>query len=488
MMNSGLSLKVRAAAELELRRRKHERQSANVIPNAIDWIQSEFYIPETNAPIQLMAYQQAVLREALRKDENGLFVYSLVLWSDIKKSAKSTIAAAVALYLAWFTPYETVRIVANDLKQADSRTFYYIKRAIELNPRLKAACNVRNYHIDLPNRTTIDAIPVDPHGEAGGGDLITCFTELWAAKNKAAQALWSETTLSPLKFGRSIRWAESYAGFEAQSPILEQLYSEGVQNGQVVDVGIPGLELYRHNRLLALWNTQPRCPWQTDAYYDQERSVLDEDEFNRLHRNQWSRWGGLIYPNFDATDGANVTALAEYSANKGSVFWGCDDGYAEGKGAGTPSYHPRVILLGQLNHLGGMDIFAEYYKTRVANYQPSIDEVLAWGYPRPEVAYVDSSAQKWIDILFNEYDIFPVGATHPVQEGIKHLRALICSADGMRKIRIHPRCVNLIRELSRYRLSNPESVQSKGGEQMPLKQDDHGCDGLRYMTFGLSAE
>lgn len=419
-----------------------------------------------------------------------------MLWSDIKKSAKSTIAAAVALYLAWHTSWETVRIVGNDLKQADSRTFYYLKRAIELNlassddTEIKRGgpIEIKNYHVALPNRTTIDAIPVDPKGEAGGGDLIICFTELWAAKNEVAKQLWTETTLSPLKFGKSIRWAESYAGYEGQSPILEQLYNEGVNNGQVVDVGIPGLELYRNGRTLALWNTVPRCPWQTDAYYEQERGVLDDDEFNRIHRNKWSRWGGLVYPNFDATKGANVTDEADYHPSKGSVYWGGDDGFAEGKGPGHASYHPRVILLAQRNYLGGLDIFDEYYKTRVANYQPSIEEVLERGYPRPEAAYVDSSAQKWIWILWNEYDIYTVGATHEVAEGIKHLRSLICDANGVRKLRIHPRCVNLIRELSRYRLSNPDSVQSKGGEQTPLKVDDHGPDAARYLAYPLRME
>ncbi len=303
-----------------LQREKAERlkqQAAVVVsedmPDVLDWIQSEFYIPETNAPIQLVPYQQAVLKEALRKDTAGNFVYSLVLWSDIKKSAKSTIAAAVALYLAWHTPWETVRIVANDLKQADSRTFFYIKRAIELNPSLKAQCEIKNYHIRLPNHTTIDAIPVDPKGEAGGGDLITCFTELWAAKHKAALDLWSETTLSPLKFGRSLRWAESYAGFVGESPILEQLYENNVKLGAVIDVGIPGLELYQNGRTLALWNTVPRCDWQTDEYYKQEATALPPGEFNRMHRNQWGESQQTFIPIelWDSCKG-DVPPLAQY--------------------------------------------------------------------------------------------------------------------------------------------------------------------------------
>lgn len=280
----------------------------------VRWIEREFWIPETGTAIVLEDYQKRVVREALSRDASGLLHYSLVLYSDLKKSAKSTIAAAVCLFLAWHNGWESVRVVANDLKQANSRTFYYIERAIMLNPRLKAACGVKQYHITLPNSTVIEAIPVDPKGEAGGGDLIVCFTELWAAKSEAAKQLWSETTLSPLKYGKSLRWCESYAGYEGESPILEQLYEVGVKQGETVDVGLDGLELYKNEaaRLLCLWNTVPRCSWQTAGYYAQEAAVLVPSEFSRIHRNQWQSatlafipaewWDACyveVYPNWD---------------------------------------------------------------------------------------------------------------------------------------------------------------------------------------------
>jgi phage terminase large subunit-like protein len=239
----------------------------------------------------------------------------MVLWSDLKKSAKSAIAAAVELYLAWHHPWETVRVVGNDLKQANSRTFFYIERAIKLNPRLKAVCNTKLYKIMLPNNTTIEAIPVDPDGEAGGGDLIVCFTELWAAKNEASKRLWTETTLSPLKYGKSLRWAESYAGFMGASPILEQLYEAGVNNGRVVDIGIDGLELYTNDaaRMLCLWNTQPRCHWQTPEYYAQEAATLTESEFARVHGNAWQTGSEAFVPPewWDACQG-DIPPIGQY--------------------------------------------------------------------------------------------------------------------------------------------------------------------------------
>lgn len=276
------------------------------VTDAITWIEENFYIPETRQPIQLMDYQKAVIREALSKDDNGLFKYSMVLYSDLKKSAKSVIAGAVALYLAWFNPYETVRIVGNDLKQADSRTFTYIKNAIELNPKLKPQCKVVQYRIDLPNNTIIQAVAVDPKGEAGGGDLITCFTELWAYKNEASKKMWVEMALSPLKFGKSIRWGETYAGYDGESPVLEQLYTDAVVNGTSVDVGIEGLELTRNKRTLALWNTRPRCYWQTPEYYAHEQTQYPPNEYSRIHENKWARSTDAFVP-MGWWDGCEIT-------------------------------------------------------------------------------------------------------------------------------------------------------------------------------------
>jgi len=280
----------------------------------VRWIEREFYVPETNAAIVLQPYQRAVLRRAFWRDSAGLLQYSLVLYSDLKKSAKSTIAAAVVLWLAWHHPWETCRVVGNDLKQADSRTFYYIRRAIELNPRLRERVGVRQDKLSLPNNTTIEAIAVDPKGEAGGGDLIVCFTELWAARSNAALQLWTETTLSPLKYGKSLRWYESYAGYTGESPILEQLYAAGVDGGARLD---DDLELYDNAavRLLVLWNTRPRCPWQTPAYYAQEAATLAPAEFARVHRNQWASAQSSFVP-IEWWDGcqADVPPLLPYEA------------------------------------------------------------------------------------------------------------------------------------------------------------------------------
>jgi len=265
---------------------KQAEQSAELIADPVAWIRANFYIPETNAPIALYPSQAAPLAEALRTDADGNFVYSTVLWSAIKKSAKSSIAAAVGMWFAWRKPFSSIKVLGNDLKQAESRTYEYMRRAVLLRPDWRDSIRVNNYKMYLPNNSVIEAIPVDPTGEAGGNDDLVLYTELWGWKSQKHQQMWTESTLSPTKYGKSMRWCESYAGYSGESPILEQLYEAAVKGGRVLDAE---QEMYADEpaRLFALWNTKPNLPWQTPQYYAQEAASLTPTEFARVHRNEW---------------------------------------------------------------------------------------------------------------------------------------------------------------------------------------------------------
>lgn len=285
----------------------------------VSWIKRHFYIPETkNDPILkgrigLQPYQEDALREALGTDENGNYKYSIIVWSDIKKSAKSSICAAVNLARAWHTEWSEMYVVANDLKQADSRVAHYLRRAILLNESIKNKCKITGYRISLPNGSFIEAIPIDPSGEAGGNADQISWSELWGSNETAKQNMWAEQTIPPNKYGKAFRWIESYAGFTGESDLLYSLYELGVLRGEllwpeklynVTDSEPTPLELYvnREAGMLCLWNTQPRCPWQTRDYYRSEEQILPPNQFLRIHRNQWTTSTELFIPTewFDA--------------------------------------------------------------------------------------------------------------------------------------------------------------------------------------------
>ncbi len=166
-----------------------------------------------------------------------------------------------------------------------------MRRAIELNPAMTDINQVR-YLTSFNNHSTIEAIPIDPAGEAGGNDDLIIFSELWAFKHSKAIQMWTEMTLSPTKFGYSQRWVETYAGYDGESVILERLYESGVANGERIDLSyadndLSDLEVYVNGDMLSLWNTKPRLSWQTKEYYESEERQQQPNEFLRIHRNQW---------------------------------------------------------------------------------------------------------------------------------------------------------------------------------------------------------
>lgn len=196
----------------------------------------------------------------------------------------------------------------------------------------------------------------------------------------------------------------------------------------------------------------------------------------RGRKGLWVAAEGVIYDNWDA---ANVTEDAEYNP-EWDVYWAIDDGYVYGQGPGTISYHPRVVLFMQPTPIGGVNVIDEYYACHELS-EVTIENCLAKPYKPPSVSYVDSSAAELKGRLWQR-GMQTVGATHKVEEGIKNLRRMVCDGNGVRLFRIHPRCINLNREMNSYRYDDA-SVAAAIGERKPLKMDDHGPDSARYGTY-----
>lgn len=223
-------------------------------------------------------------------------------------------------------------------------------------------------------------------------------------------------------------------------------------------------------------------PYNPPEYVDWLR-MLTGVMYLRLVEGKWVQAEGAVYPDFDPTH--NVSEAADH-VNSLPLYWGCDDGYAEGKGPGDPGYHPAVVLLGQFMPNGALHIFDEYYKCRVPRHEDIIEDVLEKPYPEPEIACVDSSASRFRAALSLK-GITNIGSTHPVSEGIKNLRRFVRDGQDVRLLQIHPRCENLIREMQTYSYE-PNSKVASVGEPKPRKVDDHGPDALRYMAWLQRAE
>lgn len=273
------------------------------IPDPIDWIENNFYLYDTAQLMSLYECQRQPLKLALSRDDNGHYRYNTIIWSWPKKSAKSSVIAAVADYIAEHKPNASVKLIANDLRQADSRVGYYLREAIIIGQRKGKRPNINitpsGYKVSYPNGAKVESVPIDPSGEAGGNDDMMVYSELWGWKSKAHQRMWAEMTISPNRFGDSQRWIDSYAGITGESPILEQLYETGVKQGRQLDpADMGGAEVYVNDaaKMLAVWVTKPMFPWQTAEYYAQEHGLLTDSEFDRIHGNKWANSQEVFIP------------------------------------------------------------------------------------------------------------------------------------------------------------------------------------------------
>lgn len=294
----------------------------------VDFLQRYFYLYDTAALLTLYPSQAGAIREALSRDDSGNYNYNTVLWSWPKKSAKSTIIAAVADYVACRKDRASIMLIANDRRQADSRVGYYMRENIKIGARRgypddpgnrmqrfrqQTVITNRGYEIVYPNGSRVEMLPIDPEGEAGGNDDLIVFSELWGWKHDSHQRMFAEMTLSPTKFGQSQRWIDTYAGYRGASPILERLYEQAVVDGQQLDVpGNP--QCYAAGGLFATWVTRPTLPWQTPEYYAAEREALPPEQFLRMHRNQWIESVDAFVPSewWDACADSGIQPLDPY--------------------------------------------------------------------------------------------------------------------------------------------------------------------------------
>ncbi len=269
--------------------------------NPVGFIQEYFYLYDTEDIMSLHPSQLYALQEALSKDANGKFKYHTVLWSWPKKSAKSSIVAAVVDYCCLFKPKSSWKLIGNDLKQADSRVGHYLRENIKIGQRkgygdslelqsFRMATKIKpsGYSIEYPNASRIEMIPIDPQGEAGGNDDGLVFSELWGWRHKSHEAMWTEQTISPTRYGYAQRWIDTYAGFEGESVVLENLYKAVVSDDNKLDIP-HNPECYAANGIFACWVTQHHLPWQTKEYLESERAILHPAQYARIHENAWGQ-------------------------------------------------------------------------------------------------------------------------------------------------------------------------------------------------------
>ena len=231
--------------------------------------------PETGKAFELYPAQERFLREAFTLKGDGLGPYPEIVFSAPKKSGKTATAAIATIYVIVRLggPYAEGYCVANSLDQAQGRVFQAISRIIEARPRLKHSATIRANYIEFRSTgATITAIPSDYSSAAGSNPTIIAFDEFWAYVGEAAHRLWDEMVPVPTR-KISARLTVTYAGFEGESNLLEDLYKSGIKGEEIAP------SLYRSRGLLMAWHHDQIAPWVLPDWIEQMRRQLRPSQF-----------------------------------------------------------------------------------------------------------------------------------------------------------------------------------------------------------------
>jgi phage terminase large subunit-like protein len=258
----------------------------------VPWAEKHILLPEGKL-IQFMPHQKQILEHVFTFNEHGKLPYSVIVYSCPKKSGKTALSAVVMCWWAFNieAPNEII-CVANKRDQAVARGYREVQRHIERNPVLASqVVRMGDRGIELKNGTTIIAIPNDFAGEAGSNHGLTSWDELWGFTTERDHRLYDELTPVPTR-KNSIRLITTYAGFEGESKLLEDLYHKIFDARHEVVEGIArplgeDFPAYSLGELFVYWDREARMPWQTPEYYESQRVSLRRNTYLRLHENQW---------------------------------------------------------------------------------------------------------------------------------------------------------------------------------------------------------
>ncbi len=227
-----------------------ERSRRAAVADFVTWAEDHFRIEETEEPIILARHQKSALRYLLQRDDDGAFKFKTIIYSEPKKGGKTTISGAVIRWAAeTWGKFGEIYCVGNDAEQARERGYKMMSQSIQLEPGFRPSGQAAGSGIlrgkwivkskeayCITTGTKVKAVAADYKGEAGANPVLTVWTDVWGIIHKDANRFWAEMAPSPTR-EHSIRWVETYAGYEGESELLWTLYESTVLNGRQITAG-----------------------------------------------------------------------------------------------------------------------------------------------------------------------------------------------------------------------------------------------------------
>jgi hypothetical protein len=224
--------------------------------NPDQYVEECLISPYTGERYCLNDVERQFVRHAFQLDDDGRLRYPLMVYSAIKKSRKTELAAliVITMIVLFGGKYAEGYIVANDRAQAIDRCFTGCLRIINASPLL---CNEVRCTQDRITFTatgsTISAAANDASGIAGGHPCISVFDELWCAPAGDRGRRMFDALIPTPSRKISCRLVVSHAGPVAEDHLLRQLYDRGIQLPEI------GKDLHAGDGLLMHWSHSDGC-------------------------------------------------------------------------------------------------------------------------------------------------------------------------------------------------------------------------------------
>lgn len=309
----------------------------------IAWAENDYGWREGNNPITLAKWQKLVLAEYWQRQED----ISTLFVSCPKKAGKTFLNSLLTCY-RWLTMPGVHFALGNDWEQGSLLQGAMIAGMVKAHPILKKYVKVnKNELLFRPTDSQLITLAADYAGSSGHNFLTVSFTETWAFTHEGHVRLFEEMTPPPLT--NALRIVDSYAGYEGESTLLENVWKRGESGEKIGD------DLYLTGQQLSFIATgeqaQVKC-WrgtdiQREAYYTEQRETLRPGTYDRLHLNQWAAsedifisadsWDSLIQPGY-------ACPIADKSIR---LFLGVDAAVKHDHAAAVSVYHKDNLL-----HLG----------------------------------------------------------------------------------------------------------------------------------------
>lgn len=464
MMSYAPSLKVKAAATLELRRRIADRAAVRWTDPAVFIGASQIAMPYGDGaalvPFDLWPRQRAVLDRMMHD--------RLLMLLKARQIGMTWLTCGYVLYRC--------------MQRAGRTVLMFSQGQLEANELIDRIRLMHTTHAEaLPPLTTDNTTEL----EWGNGSRIKSLPATRKAGRSFTASIVVLDEFAFMTWGQSLLAAvKPTIDNGGQLIILSSADGQGSAFHQFWQAASAGQNGY--TPLFLDWRANPT---RDDGWRDarmieglEPADVLREYPENDIEA--FTAAAGQVYDVWsDGPEGGNVTEAAEFLPDGGPVLLAVDDGYVgewdTAIGHYTATSHPRVFLWCQLRANGQLCVFNESFAVKTLSEQHIVD-AMAMGYPLPDYVAIDKSAAE-LRNRFHAIGLYTRGCPATVEESIKEARRWVASdVNGFRRLLVHPRCKHIRYEFTAYRYDQ--------GMDKPIKQHDHAMDAIRYLIWTLRYE